>query len=33
MTITVSGAFALYPMVIRWGEEFTKLNPGVQFDI
>jgi phosphate transport system substrate-binding protein len=32
-TITVSGAFALYPMVIRWGEEFTKLNPGVQFDI
>ncbi len=32
-TITVSGAFALYPMVIRWGEEFTKLHPGVQFDI
>jgi phosphate transport system substrate-binding protein len=32
-TITVSGAFALYPMVIRWGEEFTKRNPGVQFDI
>ena len=32
-TITASGAFALYPMVIRWGEEFTKLHPGVQFDI
>ncbi|NTU63396.1 MAG: phosphate ABC transporter substrate-binding protein, partial [Chloroflexi bacterium] len=24
---------ALYPMVIRWSEEFTKLHPGVQFDI
>jgi len=32
-TITVSGAFALYPMMIRWGEEFTKLHPDVTFDI
>jgi phosphate transport system substrate-binding protein len=32
-TITVSGAFALYPMMIRWGEEFHKLHPGVSFDI
>jgi phosphate transport system substrate-binding protein len=32
-TITVSGAWALYPMMVRWGEEFTKLHPGVQFDI
>ena len=32
-TITVSGAWALYPMMIRWGEEFQKLHPGVQFDI
>ena len=32
-TITISGAWALYPMVIRWGEEFQKQNPGVQFDI
>ncbi len=32
-TITVSGAFALYPMMVRWGEEFGKLHPGVQFDI
>ncbi len=32
-TITVSGAFALYPMMIRWGEEFHKLHPGVTFDI
>jgi phosphate transport system substrate-binding protein len=32
-TITISGAFALYPMVVKWGEEFQKLHPGVQFDI
>lgn len=32
-TITISGAFALYPMVVQWGEEFQKLHPGVQFDI
>lgn len=32
-TITVSGAFALYPMMIRWGEEFHKLHPEITFDI
>lgn len=32
-TITVSGAFALYPMMIRWGEEFHRLHPGVTFDV
>jgi phosphate transport system substrate-binding protein len=32
-TITISGAFALYPMVQRWGEEFQKLHPAVTFDI
>jgi phosphate transport system substrate-binding protein len=32
-TITVSGAWALYPMMVRWGEEFTRLHPQVQFDI
>ncbi len=32
-TITASGAFALYPMMVKWAEEFAKLNPGVQFDI
>ncbi len=32
-TITSSGAFALYPMVVLWGEEFTKLHPDVAFDI
>jgi len=32
-TLTVSGAWALYPMMVRWGEEFTRLHPEVQFDI
>ncbi len=32
-TITVSGAWALYPMMVSWGEEFQKLYPEVQFDI
>jgi len=32
-TIQVSGAWALYPMMVRWGEEFQKLHPGVRVDI
>jgi phosphate transport system substrate-binding protein len=32
-TLTISGAWALYPMVVRWGEEFHVLHPGVDFDI
>jgi phosphate transport system substrate-binding protein len=32
-TITISGAFALYPMVMKWTEEFRKLYPQVRFDI
>ena len=32
-TLTISGAFALYPMMTRWGEEFQKLHPAVQFDL
>ncbi len=31
--ITISGAFALYPLVMLWAEEFQKINPGVNFDI
>lgn len=31
--ITMSGAFALYPMAVQWGEEFKALHPKVQFDI
>ena len=32
-TISVSGAFAIYPMMQKWAEEFQKVNPGVTFDI
>ncbi len=32
-TITISGAWALYPMMITWGEQFQKVHPDVQFDI
>ncbi len=31
--IAVSGAFALYPMMTVWAEEFTKVHPGVTFDV
>ena len=31
--ISISGAFALYPMVIRWADEYKKINPDVRFDI
>jgi phosphate transport system substrate-binding protein len=32
-TISLSGAFALYPMAVKWAEEFRKLHPQVQIDI
>lgn len=32
-TITLSGAFALYPMVQTWAEEFRKIHPEVKFDV
>jgi len=32
-TITISGAFALYPMMTLWGDEFQKLHPNVHVDI
>jgi phosphate transport system substrate-binding protein len=32
-TISVSGAFALYPMMTVWVDEFTKIHPDVQFDV
>jgi len=32
-TISMSGAFALYPMAIKWSEEFKKLHPKVTFNI
>lgn len=31
--ITISGAFALYPMAVKWAEEFRKIHPGVKIDI
>ena len=31
--ISLSGAFALYPMVVKWAEEFQKLHPDVKIDI
>ncbi len=32
-TIKVSGAWALYPMMVKWGEEFQKIHPNVRIDI
>jgi phosphate transport system substrate-binding protein len=32
-TIRVSGAWALYPMMVKWAEEYQKLNPGVRVDV
>lgn len=31
--IAISGAFALYPMMQKWAEEFQTLHPNVQIDI
>jgi phosphate transport system substrate-binding protein len=31
--ISISGAFALYPMTVKWAEEYNKINPSVQIDI
>jgi phosphate transport system substrate-binding protein len=32
-TISLSGAWALYPMGVRWADEFKKLHPDVKFDV
>ncbi len=32
-TISVSGAFALYPLMVQWAEEFQKVNPNVRIDV
>jgi phosphate transport system substrate-binding protein len=32
-TISISGAFALYPLAVRWAEEFKKIHPDVKIDI
>jgi phosphate transport system substrate-binding protein len=33
ITISVSGAFALFPMMTVWAEEYSKLHPNVTFDV
>jgi phosphate transport system substrate-binding protein len=32
-TVSVSGAFALFPLMQVWAEEYQKINPNIQFDI
>ena len=32
-TLTISGAFALFPMMTVWGEQYSLVNPNVRFDI
>src|SRR6195952_1055717 len=32
-TISISGAFALYPITVKWASEFKKLHPNVTFNI
>jgi phosphate transport system substrate-binding protein len=31
--ITVSGAYALYPLMLRWADAFSQLHPGVVIDV
>jgi phosphate transport system substrate-binding protein len=31
--ISISGAFALYPLAAKWVDEFRELHPGVQIDL
>jgi len=31
--ISLSGAFALYPLAVKWAEEFKKLHPEVKIDV
>jgi phosphate transport system substrate-binding protein len=32
-TLNLSGAWALYPLAVKWGEEFKKVNPDVTLNI
>jgi phosphate transport system substrate-binding protein len=32
-TVTVSGAWAMYPMMVRWASEFQKIHPKVRVDV
>ena len=31
--ISISGAFALYPLTVKWAEEFNKIYPNIKIDI
>jgi len=33
ITITISGAFALFPLATIWADEYAKLHPNIHFDI
>ena len=33
ITISLSGAFALYPISVKWGEAYTKLHPNIKFNV
>lgn len=32
-TISVSGAFALYPLMVLWADEYKKINPNVEISV
>jgi phosphate transport system substrate-binding protein len=32
-TLSISGAFALYPLTVKWADEFKKTHPGIKIDI
>ncbi len=32
-TISISGAWALYPMAVKWAEEYRKIHPEIRIDI
>jgi phosphate transport system substrate-binding protein len=32
-SISISGAFALYPLAVKWAEEFRKIHPDVRIDV
>jgi phosphate transport system substrate-binding protein len=31
--ISISGAFALYPLAVKWADEFKKIHPNVRIDV
>lgn len=32
-SISISGAFALYPLAVKWAEEFQKIHPQIRIDL